>query len=143
MSKTASVHVGYGEGKHDYVAPAKEGFGARGSTLRGRSERPERVKRYEDGVSEAVAHHKRVKECEAPAHGITTPCRGRLQHSHRIGKGLGGGKDYAASDGECDMLCEQHHIEIDTRRAEMRAAGLSKRAPIPDKVVPRRIRKWD
>ena len=91
---------------------------------------------------EAREHHARVRHCEARAYGVTTPCGtgtdATREHSHSIGKGMGGGKDYAASEGACAILCRKHHREVDERRADMRAAGLSIRAPIPDKVVPRR-----
>lgn len=133
LLKSSAEHVF----DHEFIPEDRGGFGSQRKPMRSRSDRPNRVQRREAGSDEAAEHHARVKYCEAPAHGITTPCRGRLQHSHRIGKGMGGGKDYAASDGECDILCEAHHIEIDTRRAEMRDAGLSKKRPRPDKVVPR------
>jgi hypothetical protein len=107
------------------------------SYLNRQSKLPKRVQKRRAASEHAREHHERVKHCEAPAHGVTTPCSGRLQHSHRIGLGMGGGKDYAVSDGECDILCQQHHIEIDTRRAEMRAAGLVKKRPPSDKTVPR------
>ena len=107
------------------------------SRIAPRSKSPKRVQRRQEGSEHAREHHEAVRYCEAPKHGITSPCGGRLQHSHRIGKGAGGGHDYAVSDGECEILCQQHHIEVDTRRAEMRAAGLSKHAPRPSKVVPR------
>ena len=139
MSKNAAVHVGYGEGKHDYVAPERESFGARGSTLRGRSERPGRVKRYKDGQEAMQRHREAVPYCEAPGAGIESPCGtgldAILEQSHVIAKGLGGGKDY----GDVKSLCRKHHAEIDTRRAEMRAAGLTKHAPRPAKVVPRPV----
>jgi hypothetical protein len=102
-----------------------------------RSKNPKRRQRLQDGAEHAREHHARVKACEAPAHGIQTPCGGPLEHSHTIGKGIGGGQDYAVTDGECAMLCRQHHRELDTDRATFRAAGLSKRAPRPSKVVPR------
>ena len=136
QAKNGPRHFGL-DADHDYQPEAKPQWGSQRAPIPTRSDRPGRRQRAREGADEAAEHHRRVKHCEAPAHGITTPCRGRLQHSHRIGKGMGGGKDYAASDGECDILCEAHHIEIDTRRAEMRAAGLSKHAPRPAKVVPR------
>ena len=107
------------------------------SRIAPRSKSPKRVQRRQEGSEHAREHHERVKECEAPNHGITSPCGGRLQHSHRIGKGVGGGQDYAVTDGECDILCQQHHGELDRDRAAFRAAGLSKRAPRPSKVVKR------
>ena len=102
---------------------------------------PRGRQRAQDGAQHARAHHAAVQWCEAKSHGIASPCGvgmdATLQHSHTIGKGMGGGQDYAVSDGECSILCGSHHTEIDTRRVEMRAAGLSKRAPRPSKVVPR------
>jgi hypothetical protein len=134
-------HTGL-DADHDYIAPAKEGFGARGSTLRGRSERPERVKRYEGGQEAMQRHREAVPYCEAPGAGIESACGtgpdAILEQSHVIGKGMGGGKDYK----EFKSLCRKHHRELDTDRATFRAAGLSKPAPIPEKVVQRRIRKW-
>jgi hypothetical protein len=55
-------HTGL-DADHDYIAPAKAGFGARGSTLRGRSERPERVKRYEGGQEAMQRHREAVPYC--------------------------------------------------------------------------------
>ena len=142
QSKNSSRHYGT-FADHDYQGGRRPGFGSQRQPVNPRSKLPRRAERLQDGSEHAREHHARVRRCEAATHGITTPCRGRLEHSHRIGKGMGGGKDYAVSDGECDILCEAHHAEIDTRRTEMRAAGLSKPAPIPEKVTPRRIRKWD
>ena len=50
---------------------------------------------------------------------------------------MGGGQDYAVTDGECAILCRLHHRELDRDRATFRAAGLSKPAPRPSKVVKR------
>lgn len=94
-----------------------------------------------ESVQHARAHHARVQRCEAPLYGVQTPCGtgldAILEHSHTIGMGMGGGRDYAVTDGECAILCRRHHREVDTNRAAMRAAGLSKKRPRPHKVVPR------
>lgn len=147
LSKNASVHVGYGDDKHDYLGEKKAGFGSSRAPINPRSSRPNRAQRHQEGSDEAREHHARVQHCEAPAYGITTPCGDPgtpdsvREHSHSIGKGMGGGKDYAASDGACAILCRRHHRGIDTDRATAREVGLSIRAPVPDKVVPRG--SWD
>ena len=142
MVKSASPHVGYGDDKHDYEGEKKAGFGSTRAPLNPRSNLPHRVQRAQEGSDEAREHHARVRHCEAPAYGITTTCGtgpdATREHSHSIGKGMGGGKDYAASDGACAILCRKHHREVDTDRAKAREVGLSIRAPVPDKVVPRR-----
>lgn len=151
LVKTASPHAGYGEGKHGFDdGQKKAGFGSRdklATRLAPRSSRPNRVQRQQEGADEAREHHARVQHCEAPAYGITTPCgepgtpEAIREHSHSIGKGMGGGKDYAASEGACAILCRRHHRGIDEDRAKAREVGLSIRAPVPDKVVPRG--SWD
>ena len=146
MSRNASVHVGYGDDKHKYEEEQKAAFGQR-TPINPRSARPHRVQRQQEGSDEAREHHARVQHCEAPAYGITTPCGepgtpdARREHSHKIGLGMGGGKDYAASDGACAILCRKHHRGIDEDRAKAREVGLSIRAPVPDKIVPRQ--GWD
>jgi hypothetical protein len=135
-------HTGL-DADHDYIAPAKAGFGARGSTLRGRSERPERVKRYEGGQEAMQRHREAVPYCEAAAYGLTTPCgtgpiQGKIDQQHVIPRGAGGGRDYK----KLISLCHQHHMWTEEHRTEAREMGLSEPAPIPEKVVQRRIRKW-
>ena len=141
--KNGPRHYGH-DADHDYLGEKKAGFGSTRPPLAPRSSRPNRVQRQQEGSDEAREHHARVQHCEAPAYGIMTPC-GRpgtpdaiREHSHSIGKGMGGGKDYAASEGACAILCRRHHRGIDEDRAAARQAGLSIRAPVPDKIVPRR-----
>ncbi len=123
---------------HEFEPEAKEGgFGSRGQALRPRSERPGRVQRAQDVAQARQSRREAVRHCEAGAHGITTPCGtgvdATLEASHVVGLGMGGGKEH----GEIRMLCRKHHRELDTDRQTYRDAGLSKRAPRPDKVVPR------
>ena len=155
LVRSAGVHAGAGLDKHEYVPPRKEGgFGSQRQPLSPRSESPKRVERRQEGVDEAVEHHLRVNRCEARDYGVLTPCGtgadGILEHSHSIGKGMGGGQDYAVTDGACAILCRLHHRAVDTDRAAMREAGLSQRAPRPAKVVPRQVeqkppirRRWE
>lgn len=128
---------------HDYLGEPKPSFGKQRSVINPRSSQPNRVQRRQEGSDEAREHHARIRHCEAPSYGISTPC-GRpgtpdaiREHSHSIGKGMGGGKDYAVSDGACAILCRKHHREVDTNRTAAREVGLSIRAPVPEKVVPR------
>lgn len=125
-----------------YEKPRREDRQSRRKPISPRSKRPNRVQRRQEGAEHARLHHEAVGYCEARTYGVRTPCGtgldAILEHSHTIGKGMGGGRDFAATDGECAILCKRHHTEIDTRRADMRAAGLTKRAPTPDKVPPRR-----
>lgn len=106
-----------------------------------RSPRPKRVQRAQEAAQHARQHHMAVRYCEASSYGVATPCgvgqEATLEHSHTIGKGMGGGKDYAVSDGECAILCRAHHRQIDTDRATMREAGLYKPRP-PADLPPRR-----
>ena len=143
QSRNGARHYGH-DADHDYLGEKKAGFGSVRAPLAPRSSRPNRVQRAQEGSDEAREHHARVQHCEAPAYGIMTPCGqpgtpdAIREHSHSIGKGMGGGKDYAASDGACAILCRKHHRSIDTDRAKAREVGLSIRAPVPDKIVPRR-----
>jgi hypothetical protein len=109
------------------------------SSMRKVSRNPKRRQRLQAGREHAREHHEAVRYCQAREYGIETPCGGPREHSHIIGKGLGGGEDYAVTEGACAILCQTHHREIDTRRAEMRAAGLTKPRPRPRKIVPRPI----
>ena len=123
---------------HEYQGEPRQAFGSQRQPLSPRSESPKRVERAQEVAQARSERREAVGHCEARAHGIVTPCgtglEARLEASHVVGLGAGGGKEY----GEIRMLCRRHHSEIDTNRAEMRAAGLSKRAPRPQKVVKRR-----
>jgi hypothetical protein len=124
----------HNHGDHTYEAPPKE---RKKPKRMGLSTKPKRVERRK-AVSEArQAAHAGPRVCVAPAHGITTPCGtgmdGTLQASHVYGLGMGGGKEY----GEVVLLCARHHRDLDLDRATYRAAGLSKPAPVPEKVVRR------
>ena len=138
MVKSASPHVGYGDDKHDYEGEKKAGFGSARAAINPRSSRPNRVQRHEDSQRGMQAHREVTRYCEGPSYGLTTPCGtgadGTLEQSHTIGRGMGGGRDH----GLLASLCRKHHREVDTDRAKAREVGLSIRAPVPDKVVPRR-----
>jgi hypothetical protein len=136
QTKHGARHEGF-SADHDFQPPARDGFGSRGSTLRSRSERPNRVERREEVSQARQQAHAGPRYCVAPAHGIESPCGigpdATLEASHTVGLGMGGGKEH----GEIVLLCRAHHRELDSNRQAFRDAGLSKRAPVPDKVPPR------
>lgn len=142
QSRNGPRHYGH-DADHDYLGEPKAGFGQQRATLRPRSERPNRVQRYQESQQGMQAHREAVRYCEGPSYGLSTPCGrgpdGTLEQSHTIVRGMGGGRDY----GILATLCRKHHREVDEDRATARAAGLSIRAPVPDKVVPRRGSSWD
>ena len=133
-------HEGF-KADHQYEPPPRAGFGSQRKAVNPRSSLPKRAQRREEGLQTMQAHREAVRYCEAPPAGIQTPCGegddGTLEQSHVIGKGMGGGKDY----GLLKTLCRKHHRELDTDRQTFRDAGLSLRAPVPDKVVRRRPRQ--
>lgn len=123
---------------HEFVPEEKPKWGSQRSALNPRSDRPGRVQRRQEVAQARQERREAVRYCEAPSHGIETPCGvgpdATLEASHVIGLGMGGGKEH----GEIRMLCRRHHRELDTNRAEFREAGLSKKPPPPDKLPPRR-----
>ena len=135
--KNGPRHYGH-DADHDYEGEKKAGFGSARAPIAPRSSRPNRVQRHQDGQQGMQVHREAVRYCEGPSYGLTTPCGvgadGTLEQSHTIGRGMGGGRDH----GLLASLCRKHHREVDTDRAKAREVGLSIRAPVPDKVVPRR-----
>lgn len=136
QSKNGSRHYG-SDADHEYAAPAREGFGSKGSRLNARSNLPGRVQRREKVAEARQSAHAGPRRCVAPERGIQTPCGtgqdAELEASHVIALGMGGGAEH----NEVELLCRKHHRELDTDRQAFREAGLSKKAPRPDKVVPR------
>lgn len=138
LGKNAAVHWGSGDDKHPYQGEARQGFGSQRQALSPRSESPKRVERSQEVAQARSERREAVRYCEAPAHGILTPCgtgmEARLEASHVVGLGMGGAREH----GEVRMLCVRHHRELDSDRQAFRDAGLSRRAPRPEKVVRRR-----
>lgn len=139
LVRSAGVHAGGGQDKHEYAPPRKEGgFGQQRQALSHQSALPGRVERAQEVARARSERREAVRYCEAPARGILTPCgtgmEARLEASHVVGLGMGGAREH----GEVRMLCVRHHRELDSDRQAFRDAGLSKRAPRPEKVVRRR-----
>lgn len=128
LSKNASRHYGP-SADHEYVGERKAGFGQQRQPLKHQSDRPNRVERREQTAQVKAERRATYRSCEAPAHGIQSPCgtglEARLEASHVYGLGMGGGKEH----GEVRMLCVKHHRELDTDRQTFREAGLSLRPP--------------
>jgi len=138
LGKNAAVHWGAGDEKHPYEGEARPAFGSHRQAISPRSESPNRVERSQEVAQARSERREAVRYCEAPAHGILTPCgtgmEARLEASHVVGLGMGGAREH----GEVRMLCVRHHRDLDSDRQAFRDAGLSKRAPRPEKVVRRR-----
>jgi hypothetical protein len=123
--KTASIHVGYGPDKHSYIAPPRDGFGAKGSKLRPRSQRPNRVEKHRETQDAMQEYREAVKVCEGPEYGAPGECGGPLDVHHRIPRGSGGGRDYFVFA----RLCRRHHQWVEDNREEARKLGLLVRKP--------------
>ena len=125
------LHV---SGDHEYTPPPAE---RKKPKRLGLSTKPKRVQRRQEVAEARSQRREAVRHCEAAEAGIETPCGSGLEAvldaSHVYGLGMGGGKEH----GEIRMLCRRHHAELDRDRAAFRAAGLSLRAPVPEKVVER------
>ncbi len=92
------------------------------------SKSPKRRERRQETQQAMQAYREAVTHCEANERGFSGPCGvsgpdAALAVHHVTGRGAGGGRDTF----EYARLCGRHHREMDTRRAEARAAGLVKR----------------
>lgn len=135
LSKNAAVHVGYGEDKHEYVAPPREGFGSRGSPLRSFSNRPGRVESRRETREAMGAQTAAVPYCEGPNYELPGRCQGRVVAHHVIPRGMGSAKDAKVFA----SLCVVHHSYVENNRAEAKERGLLKKRPRPD-LPPRRLK---
>ena len=136
QTKHGNRHEGF-KADHDFIAPARKGFGQQRKPIAARSARPNRVERRQEVAQARSERREAVSYCEAKSHGVASPCGvgpdAILEASHVYGLGMGGGKEH----GEVRMLCRLHHRMLDEDRATFREAGLSKRAPRSEKTAPR------
>lgn len=122
LRKTASVHVGYDDGTHEYVEERRGGFGQQRKPINPRSEKRERYMREvrRPAVRQAVGDGR--QPCEVRIEGV---CTGYVESIHETApRGRFGGLEAAVAAGETKRTCNACNGWLSEHPREAQERGL-------------------